>query len=59
MRTLTCMLTLMQLDLAAPALAALKEPVVIAKLNADKYRKLASKYEIEYAFFMLFSRSFF
>lgn len=53
------MLTLMQLDLAAPALAALKEPVVIAKLNADKYRKLASKYEIEYAFFMLFSRSFF
>lgn len=37
----------MQLDSAAPVLAALKEPVVIAKLNADKYRKVASKYEIE------------
>jgi protein disulfide-isomerase A1 len=39
----------LQLDSAAPLLAALKEPVVIAKINADKYRKLASKYEIEYA----------
>ncbi|KAJ4795195.1 Disulfide isomerase-like protein [Rhynchospora pubera] len=36
-----------ELDSAAPVLAALKEPVFIAKLNADKYRKLASKYEID------------
>lgn len=38
---------ILQLDTAAPVLAQLSEPIVIAKVNADKYRKLASKYEIE------------
>ncbi|KAE8701649.1 Protein disulfide isomerase-like 5-2 [Hibiscus syriacus] len=35
-----------QLDEAAPLLAGLKEPIVIAKVNADKYTRLASKYDI-------------
>ncbi|KAK8952507.1 Protein disulfide-isomerase 5-2 [Platanthera zijinensis] len=35
------------LDAAAPVLAKLNQPVVIAKLDADKYRKLASKHEID------------
>lgn len=39
----------MQLDAAAPILAKLKQPIVIAKLNADKYSRLARKLEIEYA----------
>ena len=38
----------LQLDLAAPALAAMKEPIVIAKVNADKFTRLASKYDVEY-----------
>lgn len=38
----------LQLDAAAPVLAGLNEPIVIAKIDADKYRRLASKYEIEY-----------
>jgi len=38
-----------QLDAAAPILAELKEPIVIAKVDADKYRRLGDKYEIEYA----------
>ncbi|KAK0576153.1 hypothetical protein LWI29_012844 [Acer saccharum] len=41
-----------QLDEAAPVLAGLKEPIVIAKVNADKYKRLANKYEID-AFPML------
>ncbi|XP_074579278.1 uncharacterized protein LOC141835805 [Curcuma longa] len=36
-----------ELDATAPVLAQLNEPIVIAKINADKYRKLASKYEID------------
>jgi protein disulfide-isomerase A1 len=36
-----------QLDAAAPVLAALSKPIFIAKVDADKYSKLASKYEIE------------
>ncbi|KAM7267129.1 hypothetical protein ACFE04_009295 [Oxalis oulophora] len=40
-----------QLDAAAPVLAALKQPIVIAKLNADKYTRLAPKYDIEECFF--------
>uniref|UniRef100_A0A5B7A3Z6 Thioredoxin domain-containing protein n=2 Tax=Davidia involucrata TaxID=16924 RepID=A0A5B7A3Z6_DAVIN len=36
-----------ELDKAAPVLAGLKEPIVIAKVNADKYTRLASKYEID------------
>lgn len=35
------------LDETAPVLAKLNQPVVIAKLDADKYRKLASKHEID------------
>ncbi|KAJ8551179.1 hypothetical protein K7X08_000549 [Anisodus acutangulus] len=35
-----------QLDKAAADLAVLKQPVVIAKVNADKYSHLVSKYEI-------------
>ncbi|KAH7681026.1 protein disulfide-isomerase A1 protein [Dioscorea alata] len=36
-----------ELDVAAPKLAELNEPIVIAKINADKYRKLATKYDID------------
>ncbi|XP_031250998.1 protein disulfide-isomerase 5-2 [Pistacia vera] len=36
-----------QLDAAAPVLAGLKDPIVIAKVNADKYTGLARKYEID------------
>lgn len=38
----------MQLDKAAPVLAGLKPPVVVAKVDADKYRKLGSKHGVEY-----------
>ncbi|XP_051139139.1 protein disulfide isomerase-like 5-2 [Andrographis paniculata] len=36
-----------ELDKAAPVLAGLKQPIVVAKVNADKYKKLASKHEID------------
>ncbi|XP_020593537.1 protein disulfide isomerase-like 5-2 [Phalaenopsis equestris] len=35
------------LDAVAPVLANLNQPIVIAKLDADKHRKLASKHEID------------
>lgn len=34
--------------MAAPILAELKKPIVIAKVNADKYTRLARKHEVEY-----------
>ncbi|KAM7507606.1 hypothetical protein LguiA_018059 [Lonicera macranthoides] len=36
-----------ELDKAAPVLAGLKDPIIIAKVDADKYTRLASKYEID------------
>ncbi|KAK2967031.1 hypothetical protein RJ640_003387 [Escallonia rubra] len=36
-----------ELDKAAPVLAGLKNPIVIAKVNADKYSRIAAKYEID------------
>ncbi|XP_076901479.1 protein disulfide-isomerase 5-2-like [Bidens hawaiensis] len=36
-----------ELDKAAPLLSGLKKPVVIAKIDADKYSRIASKYEID------------
>ncbi|KAJ1271052.1 hypothetical protein BS78_06G099500 [Paspalum vaginatum] len=36
-----------ELDEAAPVLAGLSEPIVVAKVNADKYRKLGSKYGVD------------
>ncbi|KAJ3675199.1 hypothetical protein LUZ60_004241 [Juncus effusus] len=36
-----------ELDLAAPVLAGLNEPIYIAKIDADKYSKIASKYQID------------
>ncbi|OVA04064.1 Thioredoxin [Macleaya cordata] len=36
-----------ELDAAAPVLAGLEKPIVIAKVNADKFTRLASKYEID------------
>ncbi|KAG2692604.1 hypothetical protein I3843_08G059200 [Carya illinoinensis] len=36
-----------QLDEAAPTLSSLKEPIVIAKVNADKFTRLARKYDID------------
>ncbi|KAL2456723.1 Protein disulfide-isomerase 5-2 [Abeliophyllum distichum] len=36
-----------ELDKAAPVLAGLKKPIIVAKVNADKYRRLASKHEID------------
>ncbi|KAF7811802.1 protein disulfide-isomerase 5-2 [Senna tora] len=45
-----------ELDAAAPVLAALKEPIVIAKVDADKFTSLAKKYDIEaYPTLMLFN----
>lgn len=42
------MVLLWQLEKAAPVLAGLKQPIVVAKIDADKYRSLANKHEIEY-----------
>lgn len=36
-----------ELEKAAPVLARLKQPIVVAKVDADKYRKLASKHDID------------
>ncbi|KAJ8760416.1 hypothetical protein K2173_015083 [Erythroxylum novogranatense] len=36
-----------ELDAAALILAKLKDPVIIAKVNADKYTHLASKYDVD------------
>ncbi|KAH7524972.1 hypothetical protein FEM48_Zijuj06G0175900 [Ziziphus jujuba var. spinosa] len=36
-----------QLDAAAPVLAALKQPIVIAKVNAEKFSRLAQKYDVD------------
>ncbi|XP_062225674.1 protein disulfide isomerase-like 5-2 [Phragmites australis] len=36
-----------ELDEAAPVLAGLSEPIFVAKVNADKYRKLGSKYGVD------------
>ncbi|XP_047961276.1 protein disulfide isomerase-like 5-2 [Salvia hispanica] len=36
-----------ELDKAAPVLAGLKPPVVVAKVDADKYRKLGSKHDVD------------
>ncbi|XP_011628479.1 protein disulfide-isomerase 5-2 [Amborella trichopoda] len=36
-----------ELDAAAPVLAALDKPIVIAKVNADKYTSLRSKYDVD------------
>lgn len=40
-------LLVLQLDEAAPVLAGLSTPIVVAKVNADKYKKLGSKYGVE------------
>lgn len=42
-----CKLLSPQLDEAAPVLAGLKEPIVIAKVNADKFTRLASKHDVD------------
>lgn len=47
-RKITILAVALQLDAAAPVLASLKEPIVIAKVNADKFTRLAVKYDIEY-----------
>ncbi|XP_075515932.1 protein disulfide isomerase-like 5-2 [Primulina tabacum] len=39
----------LQLDKAAPLLSGLKKPMVVAKVDADKYTNLASKHDIEKA----------
>lgn len=36
-----------ELDKAAAALAELEKPIVIAKVDADKYRRIGDKYEID------------
>jgi len=38
-----------ELDKAAPVLAGLKDPIIIAKVDVDKYTRLAYKYKIKYA----------
>jgi protein disulfide-isomerase A1 len=42
-----CSVCLLQLDEAAPVLAGLATPIVVAKVNADKYKKLRSRYGVE------------
>ncbi|XP_073275368.1 uncharacterized protein [Primulina huaijiensis] len=37
----------LELDKAAPLLSGLKKPMVVAKVDADKYTSLASKHDIE------------
>ncbi|KAF8376961.1 hypothetical protein HHK36_030332 [Tetracentron sinense] len=44
---MTILASLLQLDAAAPILAQLPEPIMIAKVNADKFTRLASRYEID------------
>ncbi|KAK7279732.1 hypothetical protein RJT34_24789 [Clitoria ternatea] len=45
-----------ELDAAAPVLAALKEPIVIAKVDADKHTRLAKKFEVDaYPTILLFN----
>lgn len=41
----------LQLDKAARILADLKQPISIAKIDADKYKRVGSKYDIEYVCF--------
>ena len=36
----------MQLDRAAPMLADSEPPIVVAKINAEKYRNAVEKYDI-------------
>ncbi|RLN15441.1 hypothetical protein C2845_PM02G19760 [Panicum miliaceum] len=46
-----------QLDEAAPVLAGLSTPIIVAKVNADKYRKLGPKYGVDgFPTLMLFDR---
>lgn len=45
-----------ELDAAAPVLAALKEPIVIAKVDADKHTGLAKKHDVDaYPTILLFN----
>ncbi|KAL1332882.1 hypothetical protein HN51_061651 [Arachis hypogaea] len=45
-----------ELDAAAPVLATLKDPIVIAKVDADKHTGLAKKYDVDaYPTIMLFN----
>ncbi|RDX83798.1 Protein disulfide-isomerase 5-2 [Mucuna pruriens] len=45
-----------ELDAAAPVLAALKEPIVIAKVDADKHTRLAKKHDVDaYPTILLFN----
>jgi protein disulfide-isomerase A1 len=37
---------MLQLDVAAPLLADDSKPIIVAKINADKYRNVAEKYDI-------------
>ncbi|XP_073275367.1 protein disulfide-isomerase 5-2-like isoform X1 [Primulina huaijiensis] len=37
----------LELDKAAPLLSGLKKPMVVAKVDADKYTSLASKHDID------------
>ncbi|KAG9136741.1 hypothetical protein Leryth_004512 [Lithospermum erythrorhizon] len=42
-----CMRLNPELDKAAPILAGLKNPVIVAKVDADKYKSLSNKHNIE------------
>ncbi|KAK7391158.1 hypothetical protein VNO78_19569 [Psophocarpus tetragonolobus] len=45
-----------ELDAAAPVLATLKEPIIIAKVDADKHTGLAKKYDVDaYPTILLFN----
>jgi len=45
----------LQLDIAAPVLAKDSRPIVLAKIDAEKYSRVASLYKIRYALINLFS----
>ncbi|CAJ1976841.1 unnamed protein product [Sphenostylis stenocarpa] len=45
-----------ELDAAAPVLAALNKPIIIAKVDADKHTRLAKKYDVDaYPTILLFN----
>lgn len=47
---------LLQLDIAAPMLAQDSKPIVVAKIDAEKHARVASKYKIRYCFHTLIFR---
>jgi hypothetical protein len=43
----------LQLDVAAPVLAQDSKPIILAKIDAEKHSRVASKYQIRYRFMII------